>query len=77
MRLAKEKILFDPGKVLTLSRLIGRRKKSLGDTHKYTPEEKLERFNNRSRPLAEELGFQEKTAAIRVLASRVLRGNHV
>jgi len=76
MRLAKEKILFDPGKVVTLSQLIGRRKKSLGDTYKYTPEEKLERFNKKSRPLAEALGFQEKTAAIRTLAETVLRGAH-
>ena len=77
MRLAKEKVLFDPGKVTTLSQLIGRRKRSLGDTYKYTPEEKLERFNTRSRPIAEMLGFQEKTAAIRTLADRVLRGDHV
>lgn len=76
MRLAKEKILFDPGKVVTLSRLIGRRKKSLGDTYKYTPEQKLERFNKKSRPVAEALGFKEKTAAMRMLAERVLRGNH-
>ena len=61
----------------TLSQLIGRRKRSLGDTYKYTPEEKLERFNTRSRPIAEMLGFQEKTAAIRILADRVLRGDHV
>lgn len=74
MRLAKEKILFDPGKVITLSQLIGRRKKSLGDTYKYTPEEKLERFNTKSRPVAEMLGFKEKTAAIRTLAEIVLRG---
>ncbi|CAB4130671.1 hypothetical protein UFOVP276_118 [uncultured Caudovirales phage] len=76
MRLAKDKILFDPGKVVTLSQLIGRRKKSLDETYKYSPEEKLERFNKRARPVAEELGFKEKTSAIRTLAERVLRGHH-
>ena len=73
MKAAKEKILFDPGRVRTLSQLIGRRKKSLGQTYRYTPEEKLERFNKKTRPLAEELGFVEKTAALRMLAERVLR----
>lgn len=77
MKLAKEKILLDPGKVITLSQLISRRKKSLNGVYKYSPEEKLERFNKKARPTAETLGFKEKTATIRTLAERVLRGHHV
>jgi len=61
MRLARNKILLDPGKVKTLGQMVGRRKTSLRDW-KYSPEEKLERFNSRTRPVAKELGFQEKVA---------------
>ena len=61
MRLARNKILLDPGKVKTLGQMIGRRKASLRNW-KYAPEEKLERFNSRTRPVAKELGFQEKVA---------------
>jgi predicted kinase len=62
MKMAKEKILFDPGRVKTLSQLIGRRKKKLGEAYAYSPEEKLERFNRKTRPIAQELGFKEKVA---------------
>jgi hypothetical protein len=61
MEMARNKILLDPGKVKTLGQMIGRRKASLRDW-KYSPEEKLERFNTKTRPVAKELGFQEKVA---------------
>jgi hypothetical protein len=61
MEMARNKILLDPGKVKTLGQMIGRRKSSLRDW-KYSPEEKLERFNTKTRPVAKELGFQEKVA---------------
>ena len=61
MRMARHKILLDPGKVKTLGQMIGRRKSSLRNW-KYSPEEKLERFNTKTRPVAKELGFQEKVA---------------
>ena len=61
MEKARNKILLDPGKVKTLGQMIGRRKASLRD-YKYSPEEKLERFNIKTRPVAKEMGFQEKVA---------------
>lgn len=60
MRAAKHKLLVDPGKVQTVAQLISRRglrgKKS---GYLLTPMEKLERFNQKTRPIAESLGFQK------------------
>ena len=74
MSMARNKILLDPGKVKTLGQMIGRRKASIGKVYKYSPEEKLERFDARTRPVAKELGFQEKTAGVmRMLAAHALK----
>ena len=58
MKAAKNKLLFDPGRVTVLQRLITRRaKKGKKEGHLLSPEEKLNRFDTKVRPLAESLGF--------------------
>lgn len=60
MRAAEHKLLVDPGKVLTTARLISRRgTRGKRDGYSLSPNEKLERFDRKVRPLAESLGFQK------------------
>lgn len=60
MRVAKNKILLDPGRVTVLNQMISRRAKtSKKEGHLLSPEEKLKRFDTRVRPLAESLGFKK------------------
>lgn len=60
MRAAKHKLLLDPGRVQTVSQLISRRGlrgKKAG--YSLSPMQKLEKFDEKARPLAESLGFKK------------------
>jgi hypothetical protein len=60
MRSAKNKLLVDPGRVQTVSQLIGRRGlRGKKDGYSLSPMQKLEKFDKKARPLAESLGFKK------------------
>lgn len=60
MRAAKDKILLDPGRVTVLAQLIARRSKSSKkEGHLLSPEQKLDSFDKKVRPLAQRLGFRK------------------
>jgi hypothetical protein len=60
MQAAEHKILLDPGRVQTVSQLIGRRGlRGKKNGYSLSPMQKLEKFDKKARPLAESLGFKK------------------
>jgi len=75
MREAKHKLLVDPGKVRTVSQLIGRRGlRGKKNGYSLSPMEKLERFDQKARPVAEGLGFQKVSMIKTAGLPKYLRG---
>lgn len=64
MAKAQDKILLDPGRYKVLEQMQERRSKSKKKAWTLTPEQKLERFDTKVRPIALEMGFKVKTAGI-------------